>query len=555
MKKIYNLIKIILILIALFLQDYIKYNNISIFLYLILIILLFIKNKDKKIDKITIILSCIFFLFISLGNNEIALKYQNILFIYYILCFIGYYFLFSNILLLFDNYFNKIIIKNNINNINKKKLFIILILIGLIMYIPYLLKYYPGIFSDDTYSELMQIKHIIPYGNHHPILFTYLISIFYNLGYFIFKNDNGIVLYTIFQMLLVILVYSYVIYKIYKYTNNKYILYISILYYFFIPFNALYSISLYKDILFSLLILLLIIFMYDNNSYNLNNKKKIYFIILLTLISLLRTNGKFMIILLFIYLLLFKRDIFKKIYLLILIALFITFSFNTFEVKVLKVTNVEFVESLSIPLQNISYTIINNGNISDSEYDELNKYLDINNLKLEYDNDFSDPVKNNLRKNGNSYLENNKLNFIKLWFNIGIKNIDKYLISYIYQTRGYWYYNYPVNHVYDEVQKDDFGIVHKNLLGSLFSKIINLLIYINMGIQHVLISNSLIFYIILLCLYNSLKNNKKYIYILPVIFVILTLLIATPVGYEFRYFYPAFITMPYILIMTIKEKM
>ena len=198
-------------------------------------------------------------------------------------------------------------------------------------------------------------------------------------------------------------------------------------------------------------------------------------------------------------------------------------------------------------IQNIAYVIKNNGNISKDEEKELNNIMDINKVRTLYDEDFSDPIKNMVKEYNNGYTEKNKFKFIKLWMSIGIKNINMYIKSYVYQTSGYWYHNYAVNTFPTFDNYDDLNIVHKNYNVSIISKLLNTLMYLNRAVQHILWSNALSIYIIFYSLYYLIRKNKNRIYIYPIIFLWLTLLIATPVGYEFRYQYSVFISFPFIL--------
>ena len=78
-----------------------------------------------------------------------------------------------------------------------------------------------------------------------------------------------------------------------------------------------------------------------------------------------------------------------------------------------KVQGADFIESLSIPAQQIAYVIKEDGDISKKEYKELSKVVDIDRIKEEGKDKqnliISDPVKHNVRENDlDHYLDNNK---------------------------------------------------------------------------------------------------------------------------------------------------
>ena len=122
--------------------------------------------------------------------------------------------------------------------------------------------------------------------------------------------------YTIFQMLFVSFTFSNVLYILYKNNIKKIYLIILFIFYYLVPYNALYSITAYKDVLFSCVTLLFILFLYDNKNNELTTFKKIELIVLSMLVCLLRTNGILAIILLLIILILKKYKEFT-IYILI----------------------------------------------------------------------------------------------------------------------------------------------------------------------------------------------------------------------------------------------
>ena len=546
-KNIYILFQIIVIIVGLLIGNVISYLNISMYMTLLLIVLLYKNNSNIKSNKITNIFSFIFSLFFTFGN--LTIKNNIPIFIYYIVSIFSYYYLIKNILLLiYDKTKDINITDNKKKEVSKKKFITLITIIGFILYIPYLLEYFPGITSFDTYTQLNQILGNMPYSNHHPIIHTSIIGLFYNIGYTIFKSRNiGILFFTIFQMSFVSFTFANTLYILYKNNIKNIYLIILFIFYYLVPYNALYSITAYKDVLFSCIVMLFILFLYDNKDNKLTTIKKLELTILTILVCLLRTNGIIAVVFLFIIFLIKK---YKEFIICIGSGLIISFIFNILIINIFNVEKVESIESFSIPIQNISYVIKNNGNISKDELNKLNKYINPEAIKEVYDVDYVDPVKNSI---DNKYLNDNKIEFIKLWESIGIKNINMYIRSYVYQTSGYWYHNYGVNTFPTFDNYDDLGIVHKSYNISIANKILNILMYLNRAVQHCLWSNALSIYMVIYSLYYTFRKNKYKLYIYPIIFIWLTLLIATPVGYEFRYQYSVFISFPFILTTLFKR--
>ena len=460
------------------------------------------------------------------------------------------------------NYFKINIDKKN-KLISKKKFLLFSTIIGFLLYLPYLLKLYPGVLSFDSYTQLSQILGNTVYSNHHPILHTFIIKLFYDFGVLISGNNNiGILMYFIFQMLCASFIFSWVTYTLYKNNINKYYLIFLWLFFFITPYNAIYSITMWKDILFSYIVLFMSIFIWDHyyNQETWTVKNKIIFTILSILICLLRSNGFYAyIIFIVLFYFLYKKE-FRKILMEIIITLVITIIFKYPLLSLLKIKQPDFIESLSIPLQQVAYVIRKDGNISQEEKELISKICNYEEIKNDQDHyHISNPVKNNIRENDkDNYLEKNKFEYLKLWFNIGIKNLKYYKDAYALQTRGYYYHNYGKYWVYlkDLTTDGIYGkidIERKDYLPSFFSKTVDTALKINDFIHYHFGSLAISLYIVLISLFITINKKKNIlIYIIP-LSIVATLLIATPVACEFRYFYPIYLIAPAFLIISFKR--
>ena len=68
------------------------------------------------------------------------------------------------------------------DSIHGKKLFAITFIICMICYLPYFLYEFPGIMTADSLVQYEQIVGIRPWSNHHPVVHTLLIKLFYSIG-------------------------------------------------------------------------------------------------------------------------------------------------------------------------------------------------------------------------------------------------------------------------------------------------------------------------------------------------------------------------------------
>ena len=169
------------------------------------------------------------------------------------------------------------------------------------------------------------------------------------------------------------------------------------------------------------------------------------------------------------------------------------------------------------------------------------------------------------------YLMEHKLEYLKLWIELGLEYPDVYFDAYIAQTRGYYSpsVTYNVAEV-DGIIDSETGLYREYLLrGQVIVKIREILIKLqdmiplygalwNMGS---LFWGTLLFLGLAIGRKNSFEINTKMSFMdlvtiwIPNIAVIATLLIATPVAIEFRYAYNLAYCIPlYFAIMMITKE-
>lgn len=560
-KNIIRIIEGILIIFNIYFHNMIKFSNISLYLFLFLIIVLFEYTNNKKINLTTKIFSVVLSLIFTLGNISIVKYKSNVLEILIILVeLFGSYYLFNRLLVVLEEWFSKLNITTNNKKINKRKFMLISSTIGFLCLLPYFLKYYPGIVSNDSYWQLTQAMKLTTYSDHHPWVHTLFIKLFYDIGMILTgKTHIGVALYTIFQMIFASLTFSYVVYTLYNNKINKYIVVLVWMFFFLLPYNGIYSVTMWKDIPFSYITLILTTFLLDHyrNKLSWNKQSKIIFTILTFFFALFRSNGFIAYIIFLLILFILYRKEFKVLKWSILISFCLIMIVKIPLSKIFNVSSPDFVESLSIPLQQIVYVIDNNGSISEDELKELSKICDLKRIKEDRKDFISNPIKWNIRDNDKEhYLEKNKLKFLKLWISLGIKNPKQYWIAYVKQTSGYWYHNYGKYWVYVEthVTDGDYGnyeLFNNNFLPKKISKILDLGLDINSTIHYKLWSNAMGFYLIIISLFIMIKKKRNILALIPTLAVVLTLLIATPVANEFRYSYCVFLCFIVILLYSL----
>lgn len=425
-------------------------------------------------------------------------------------------------------------------------------IVFVIIYLFYLLVYAPGIVAGDSLSSVRQIEEGF-LENHHPVFYTCIIGFFLKIGNCFGNNNTGILLYCIFQIIVTALTYSYFINWI-RTKNISRICRIFIFLYFVIsPVFAIYSITLWKDPIFSCVLLLMIISLFNFcNEEDLSKKKLLHFSILGILMSLLRNNGIYIFMLTFLFMLIFKRKNIKNIVISIFPAIVVVYIITgPFYVNVLH-ANTRFVERVGIPLQQMGRVVVENGNMNKADQNFMYSLLPEEKWDTYYDPFIVDSVKWSKEFN-TEYLNTHKEQFFTTWISMMKKNLKIYIQQYLMGTTGFWRIGEERGNEFVklDILKNDYQISSNSLLGNKISGLIKGKLqdkysHIPMGI---------FIWIIILDVFLCLIY-KKIEYILPLIPVVGnwgTLMIATPTAFGLRYIwinvlvFPLAILYPFLL--------
>lgn len=482
----------------------------------------------------------------------IILSLKNI--VYIIIGTIGFYFLFR--------IFIAKILKNliYINDTDKrkmtKKIFFLVMLLMIICWFPYFLRFFPGIMTNDSYYSIHYVNNGI-LSDYHTFGHTWFFGTFFLIGKVLFSKLNyAVAFYIIIQMFINSFIFALIIKFLYEKGIRKIYILLVLAFMCFSPLYALYSITLWRDILFGLAFVLLFISLYKfvDNNYKLDFNNCLMYIISIIMILFFRNNGIYVLLLFVPILILFTKKNRKIVALFNIIVIVLYFIikgpiFDYFQVQ--KTTS---TEAYSIPLQQIARVVSNDADINDADYKKLDKFIDVDRIKEEYDSVISDPVK---RLVNNEYLTNNKGEFFKLWFNLLIDNPRIYFEAYFCQTLGYWYPDViywatagESESIFDDdVYSEPIFKEQLSLLDHLTSRKIPLSNFVwSLGLMFILFVFSAFLLI----------YKKKYKYLLPyfpLLCLWLSLMVATPVFSELRYIYGLFVCLPlFIFVPFIKTK-
>lgn len=531
----------------------VPYNMISVILFGVIYFFIYKIDFNNNYKKSLIILSSIFSLILLSGGFLFKNRYSptidflnELLRPMNIIYFIGNGILIYSVLSLIIPWI--IEYKSAGKEKDYPKIFLISFIFIVICYIPYLIIFFPGIITEDSLTGLNMILKIYPVSDSHTILHLLFMYIPFKIGNLLFNNINiSVGLISLTQIVIMALTFAYVIIFLEKRKVPNKILFIIILFYGLLPVNGFYSITLWKDIIFSCSMALLTIecFKLIEKKNNITFKNSYMFVITSLLVVFTRNNAIYMyVILSMISLLIFKKNL-KVIVPMILIVFvcYVTIKGPIF--NILKIEKSSSAEYIAIPLQQIGRMAYKNVNFTSEEKKLIDKVIPLDELKKSYNPEIVDQIKFNNKYNSKEF-EKNKLKYLKLWFNLCIKHPNIAIEAYLTSTLGYWYPGVEYWVTTGKIDPNNLGIHTYSFVPNRIRESFKHVISNKVPLIGFFNSIAFCFWLIFISMYILIKKKgKRIIYIYtPVIGIWITLLIATPVYAEFRYTYSALLCLP-----------
>ncbi len=413
---------------------------------------------------------------------------------------------------------------------------------------------YPGNLTTDS---LVQISQILSgtYSNHHPFYHTMIIKICLVIGLNIFHDINAAVAtYHVFQILFIAGCFSAVTVTLYEMRMKMCTVTVVFLWYLCMPFHIMYSFTMWKDVIFGGFTVVFVVFSYRK----LKKIGKNQFLNLIILgisgmgLCLCRSNGLFAFIIIFLCFCLFFRKKEKKLCMLFAGIILTSLFMKHVALEELGISQPDVVEALSIPLQQIARVIVEHDDLSRTQKDLLHQVIDMENVSDIYVPYISDPVKELVREKGNQQaISSQKLEYFKLYIELGIRHPLSYIKAWIDQTRGFWNAGYDYWRWSDGIGENVFGI-ERTVYCTRINKYLN-------GYLQIFSENNLLqlflcigFYTwmnLILCFMNVIRKDKIGFFIsVPILAIIFSLLISSPVYAEFRYAYALFCCLPFLTV-------
>lgn len=460
--------------------------------------------------------------------------------------------------------------KSNIlvlKHIFTKRVFLCSFIICLIFWLPGYLYEYPGIITPDSINQIEQTLGLVPLSNHHPIAHTLLIGLCLRPVYAVTGNINtAIGFYTLVQMILMALIVAYSINTLRLIGLRLRWVYLALLFYTIIPFQWVYMVTMWKDVLFAGFVMLFAAsFIRLVGSIAPRCDLIIHFIACVGT-ALYRNNGLYAFFLMIPFMCIWGLKALKKRKSMLITwgLAFMTIIVIRYPVmSVCSVVQPDFVESLSIPIQLFCRVLVEDKDLGAEDTQMVDKIIDTTYIHELYAYDFADNMKELFKAGHPDYLQEHIWEYAGLWIRTGLKYPGLYIDEYKNMTYGYWYPDNPKGEDYYVVAENDgvcdnaLGIQRRWLIYGLPANLWLKTREIGIKLADMIPGYGMLycmgstFFILCIAIGIILSKEKRGIVmpLLLVFFGVCTVLIATPVAADFRYTYFMTMMIPFIITL------
>lgn len=412
---------------------------------------------------------------------------------------------------------------------------------------------YPGVVDPDCTVVLNQIFGISQYTNQHSVYVTYLLKLCIYLGKMLFgTTEAGLFIFAILEIIFISFVFSFALYTLRKVGINIYAWSMIAIWIIFVPFNISYSFFISKDEIFAgaMLLLTTCIVRIFNDKIKHSMRDRVLLCLSFLAICILRGNGLYIGIvwMLFavIYLVKIKE---QKLAVMICFTLLVSLILTKPVLRMMNVqSNKDCLESLAIPIQQISKVIRDEYDLTQDEADLISNVSDISKIGEVYRADWVDFEKDLIRTcDGIDYLESHKREFIKLYFDLGKRHPKAYISAWYYEIQSYLIPRDAKFVFVKGISEDSKELVQGTVLSqsllNLFDKYCASFLYAPVVKVFTCIGMYMWMNILLFASAIIKKDRSRLLVTLPTLLLLVTLLIAAPVDGEFRYIYPGILAM------------
>ena len=427
----------------------------------------------------------------------------------------------------------------------------------ILLSLPWYLHCFPGIVTQDSADQINDAITLNGIRDHHSAFLTLMMRlVIVPVRQLTGSLQNGVAVTSFLQMLIVTFVFSFACVWIRRYLQNRLLRLLVFLWYAVFPVNTIYSVTLWKDILFSVCFLALLLCLdaaaENERAFFHSRTKRILLLIALALLPLMRHNGILISVVIGLSMLLRFKNNRTQAGLIFGCALIFFGLWKLLLLPALQVTEITSGQALSVLQQQMARAMnVHHEELSAEEMREFTQYFDIEDLWTRYKPGISDSVKRHFR---DDRYQEDPAGFFASWAKLWRRYPVDYIEAFLANNYGYWF---PETHywvVSSGVDAGEWDIedVHQapvhafSLLNQLLAFISNDQ-YLKVPLLPLLFSRGACFWLWLFCGCYCLYRNRGKFILFPAGLALWIGILISPVYNEYRYVYGLFIGLPLLM--------
>ncbi len=436
-----------------------------------------------------------------------------------------------------------------------------------VCYLFYYFVFFPGLMTGDSFACYVRAAGIAPISNQQPVVYQLVMAAFLALGNLFDDPNAGIAFFVLFQLLCMASIFGYTLYWMRRRGCPRWVLWLLVVWFGVNPLHGMYAVTVWKDVLFGGVLLLLTLFLADTVRMGGRNLLRwqgmVHFSLLCLATAFLRNNGLYLLVCVFLVAGVQLRKHWKRCVPLFLALLVGIWAVQGPGYRALGYAQSPFAESLGIPLQQMARVVNRDGVISDEQAEYLDQLLPLEKTKEAYWAFTADRIKFHTEFD-NAFLEANKGAFFSTWFGMLFPNFKEYCVAFLMETAGYWRLGTTNWIVADGIvgYEDTYGIEPANLserfLGKDWQPVIQEKVedlqkgdftgpFYNIA--------SMVWLTFFACaLLFARKEGKSVLFLIPLLALWATTMIAAPTYCELRYLYAFFTAIPAVVWLSLPRR-
>ncbi len=423
------------------------------------------------------------------------------------------------------------------------KFWALLWIAGIVMDAVCLCTYFPGVGMNDG---LNMLRSGMTMSRMYPAFYCAFISLLTKIGRNFGSLQISIALYSVLQILAVSAACAFIIVWFFNKTAPKWMKCIVLLYLIGEPLLVMYSVSMLKDTLFSVLLIVLVLLLYDLLIEKRDDFPKWEWPVLAVSeigIICLRNNGIYIIFPVVTILLIlcarYRKQVFCSLVLCITMLLLSKALMAYYNQSQL------FQELVAIPLQQMAAVAAYDGKMTEEQREFINHLMPVEEIKEKYVPATADPIKWDSGFDRN-FLDEHKMRFLITWAQMLPRNFYIYVEAYLKQTFWFWapcqegtvQCFFTIETVSDNDWLPEFMEENGIHDQPLFPEFINQALRKWFSLADKFLREGLCFWIVLATLLVQIVKTGNHAFLVvyaPVLLLWLTIMISTPVASSMRY--------------------